>query len=116
MVYGIIVQNNPINFVDPNGLEILIVGRNPFVFRYPGTTKPAPNQQYVPPRHSCSLKPEKTPFRPALEPQPNPIPPLPWWARLLKEVSDALSELGFGSAGAPVIPFDPSRPYASWDL
>jgi hypothetical protein len=40
-VYGIIVQNNPINFVDPDGLFL----RLPFRFPYPrlGMPKPPPN-------------------------------------------------------------------------
>ena len=72
------VANNPINFTDPEGLEVFLVGRTPGFVR-PGPWRPAPNQQYVP---KVSPRPTPNPrLRPFFENPPKIVKPQPkpWW-------------------------------------
>lgn len=63
MVYGIVVGNNPVNFIDPKGLEIFVVGRGPFYFRHlPRITR---MPRHVPPRACRTTRPT---------PAPDPVP------------------------------------------
>ncbi len=97
------VGNNPVNFVDPLGLEMLLLGRQPFIFRYPGVNRLAPKQRFTP-----RSFPKETPARqckPVQQPTPSPTPEPSWWGRLLKDLADWLDELG-GGAG-PTLPYDP---------
>jgi RHS repeat-associated protein len=87
------VLNDPVNLIDPEGLEFLLLGRGSAVFRPIGRL--APNQRYVP-----RPIPRPTP-KPDLIPTGRYIPPVelqdPWWAETLKLLADAL---GWGGAGA----------------
>jgi RHS repeat-associated protein len=98
------VGNNPVNFVDPLGLEMLLLGRQPFIFRYPGVNRLAPKQRFTPRNF-----PKETPVReckPVQQPTPSPVPEPSWWGRFLKDLADWLDELG-GGAG-PTLPYDPN--------
>ena len=55
-LYGY-VGNNPVSFVDSYGLEMLLLGRQPFIFRYPGVSRPAPSQRYISPRPTSPIRP-----------------------------------------------------------
>jgi RHS repeat-associated protein len=105
------VVDDPVNSVDPIGLqEILLVGRvPPFIFRYPGVTRPAPMQRFVPPRQACPL-----PEQPVLRPGPfnPPLFPKSWWGELLQKIADGLSELGFGGQLWPIVPTNEPIPIA----
>ncbi|MFA4828189.1 MAG: RHS repeat-associated core domain-containing protein [Thermodesulfovibrionales bacterium] len=97
------VGNNPVNFVDPLGLEMLLLGRQPFIFRYPGVNRLAPKQRFTP-----RSFPKETPARqckPVQQPTPSPVPEPSWWGRFLKDFADWLDGLG-GGAG-PTLPYDP---------
>ena len=105
------VSSDPVNFVDPLGLEILLLGRQPFIFRYPGVNRLAPSQRYVQPRTT----PKPTSPRicePTPQPTPNPVPET-WGGRLLKDLSDLLDELGLGGGAGSTIPYDPYDPYVT---
>jgi RHS repeat-associated protein len=104
-LYGYVL-NNPINYVDPKGLEVFLFGRQPYVFR--PWTRLAPNQRYIP--RQCPLK--ETPPRPPINLPPEPINPVPetWWGKVFKTLSDLMSEFGFGSnATTYVDPLNPPR-------
>ena len=102
------VENNPVNHIDPEGLEVLLLGRHPFVFR---VGRPAPNQRYIPPRHGYS-RPAPQICKPVSEPAPNPVP-IGRWAQFWKDLADLIDELGLGSGVGPITPYDlnPNYPY-----
>lgn len=106
------VSADPVNFVDPLGLEILLLGRQPFIFRYPGITRLAPKQRFTP----RSL-PKETPARqckPVQQPTPSPLPEPSWWGKFIDKVADLLDEMGLGGGAlpTPTYPYDPLNPYA----
>lgn len=105
--------NNPIRFADPTGLEVFLLGRQPpFIFRYPGVTRPAPSQRFIPPRpgQQYPLNPRGMSPRPVFEPPPE-LAPQSWWARFLQNLADFLDELGVGGGVPPAVPLDPYDPF-----
>ena len=107
------VGNNPVNWVDPLGLEILLLGRQPFIFRYPGVNRPTPTQRFTPPRSLPKETPAKQ-CKPVQQPTPSPVPEPSWWAKFLNKVADLLDEMGLGGGVSPTqtYPYDPLNPYA----
>ena len=105
-LYGYVL-NDPVKLVDPDGLEIMLIGRGDFIPRTLGRLNPS--QKYVPPR--STPKPCPLSRTPRLE--PGVRPPLEIegpWGKLLKTISDLLHELGFGS-NSPYMPItDTSTP------
>ena len=99
------VENNPLKWIDPRGLEIFIVGgRGPFTFRYGPRFNRMPR---VPDPRACRVPrttPEPAPPTPEFgPPTPNPAPTSPW-AEFWQNVADLLDEL---SSGPPTTPYDP---------
>ena len=99
------VENNPLKWIDPRGLEVFIVGgRGPFTFRYWPRFNRIPR---VPDPRACRVPrttPEPGPPTPELgPPTPNPAPTSPW-AEFLQNVADLLDEL---FSGPPTTPYDP---------
>jgi RHS repeat-associated protein len=104
---------DPINLTDSTGTEILLLGRQPFIFRYPGFRRLAPSQRYVSPPKPCPrTTPEQLP-KPMEEAAPSPVPEPSWWAQFLKKLSDLLSP-GPGVGGPvwsdPTSPLGPAGP------
>src|SRR3972149_5769361 len=91
-VYRIIVANNPINFIDPEGLQTVFLGSSTMLWARPAPLirpvpwRLAPNQQYTP-----RITPRPTP-NPRLQPRFEPPPrivrpqPKPWWYWLLRGI------------------------------
>lgn len=112
------VHNNSVNNIDPFGLTGIfwvrpvpvLWGRQPFVFRYPGVNRPAPSQQYVPPR-ALPRPTAARPCEPMQQPLPKPIPEPSRWQQFLKDLADWLDELGVGGGVGPTLPYDPFYPY-----
>jgi len=104
------VGNNPINAIDPLGLEMVFFGRMPPIIRQSiGHNRLAPNQRYNAPRIGrtsgsslekiCDLtkNQQKNPLR-------NPVPEPGRLARFIETLADLLSNSGLGGIVAPVSP------------
>ena len=98
------VENNPLKWIDPWGLEVFLVGRGPFTFRHLPRFTRTPR---VPDPRACRVPrttPEPGPPTPELgPPTPNPAPTSPW-AEFWKNVADLFDEL---SSGPPTTPYHP---------
>jgi len=98
------VGNNPINFIDPKGLEIFVVGRGPFVFRPWARINRVPRTIPQEAQRMCRETPPRNTPTPELgPPTPNPATTSPW-AEFWQNVADLLDEL---SSGPPTTPYDP---------
>ena len=94
-LYGYVL-NDPANLIDPEGLEVLLLGRNPVAFRF-NPRLMRPGQRYVPrniPKESNAPPPRYTPTVPR-----DPMPESSWLARFLKTLSDLLGGGDSGSSG-----------------
>lgn len=92
------VRNNPVNFVDPEGLQAcLIIGRTPFIFRQPVRF---PNQGFNEGARHVRPSPTRAPtpsrrFSPK-EPRPPDLTETPKgskWKQFMDNLSDFLDEL-----------------------
>ncbi len=86
-LYGYVL-NDPVNSLDPQGLELLLLGRTPFFFRPPGFTRLAPIQRFIPPRQVCELRPEPPKLLPPLQ-KPIDLFPAP---SKLQRIVDAIAQ------------------------
>jgi len=93
------VNNNAVNWIDPEGLEIFIFGRLPFFFRpYAGVNRLAPSQRYTP-----QCLPKQTPSFPkaSIEPWPPSGGGIqlenPFWKDIFHNIASVLRWFGFGS-------------------
>ena len=95
----IVVSNNPVNWVDPLGLEIIICGRNPFI-NIPKILRGG--LRYNPPK---SLP--ETPVNPKYVPEP--VRPVEWpkATDLLDKIADLLDGSGGIGTGIGGVTTDP---------
>ena len=93
-------MNNPVNGIDPYGLEFLLIGKGdfyilgkePYFFRPRALRGPNPARNL--PRNMPKETPNPTP-RPVNELAPDPIKPGKW-GQFLKDLADWLDEAGLG--------------------
>lgn len=90
------VLNNPVNYVDPFGLDIFIVGRIPWFTRFPSWRYVAPKN--VPKTTACDPK-----FTPTKAPTPEQlgVPPDDSWWQQDPALQDPLK---------PKTPYNPNNP------
>ncbi len=90
-LYGYVL-NDPVNLVDPEGLEVFLIGKGDYVFRPTILRGP---QRYVPPLRQL----KETPINPKYIPKPvKPVDwPKTWKGQWLDKIADLL---GWGGAGA----------------
>ena len=116
------VQNNPVNEIDPEGLQAVFLGSStmiwarPTPFIRPGPWRLAPDQRYIP-----RVSPIPTPCprpQPTFEPPPRIVKPQPkpLWYHLLRLLGKAEHAAGAGEGDLLNITTildisDPSKPY-----
>jgi RHS repeat-associated protein len=90
--------NNPVNAIDPYGLEFFLIGRGDVIVR-PSVARTIPRITRGMQRNTPKPTPKPN-IRQVIEPPPPPPPPpeLPWWIRLMKMLN------GEADFGADVIP------------
>ena len=95
------VLNNPVNLIDPDGLEFFLIGRGDIVIR-PSLARTIPRITRGMPRNIPKQTPAPKPRHVIEPPPPPPLPlPTPWWARLIDLLTGG-ADIGAGVM-SPVI-------------